>query len=88
MHYQDDADTKQATINQMNLIYENTLVTIIAAEGTDTNARSWQLQRCDLIGSHLKMITPHIAGRIGVVEVVKSRLDVIKPLSYTLYDYY
>jgi hypothetical protein len=64
---QDGGDHKQATINQMNLIYENALLTIVAAEGTDATAglpgvgnrpRS-QRQRCDLIGPRLKMIVPH-----------------------------
>jgi hypothetical protein len=64
---QDNGDAKQTAINQMNLIYENAVLTIIAAEGTDANAglpgvgcrpRS-QRQRFDLIGPHLKMIVPH-----------------------------
>jgi hypothetical protein len=64
---QDDGDHKQAAINQMNLIYQNALLTIIAAEGTDANAGlpgvggrpcSQQQQRA-LIGPRLKMIVPH-----------------------------
>jgi hypothetical protein len=64
---QDDGDHKQAAINQMNLIYENALLTITAAEGTDATTglpgvgcrpRS-QRQRCDLIGPRLRMIVPH-----------------------------
>lgn len=69
---QDDGDHKQAAINQMNLIYENALLTIIAAERTDATIglpgvgcrpRS-QRQRCDLIGPRLKMIVPHSLGAL------------------------
>ncbi|KAK0639955.1 heterokaryon incompatibility, partial [Cercophora newfieldiana] len=64
---QDDGDTKMAAINQMDVIYENALLTIVAAEGADASAGlpgvgrrpRMQAQRCDVIGPRLKMIVPH-----------------------------
>lgn len=64
---QDGGEAKAATINQMDVIYENALLTIIAAEGNDATAGlpgighrpRTRSQRCDVIGPRLRMIVPH-----------------------------
>src|SRR5215469_1161420 len=64
---QDDQITKQATINVMNLVYRNAILTIIAATGTDASAglpgvRSrprLQSQQSAVIAPNLKLISLH-----------------------------
>jgi hypothetical protein len=64
---QDDYDTKQNTINKMNLLYENALLTIIAATGDNADAGLPGVrphtrilkQESAIIAEDLKMIVPH-----------------------------
>jgi hypothetical protein len=63
---QDDDDSKQRTIDKMNLIYENAIMTIIAASGADASAGlpDWKpnsrttTQKSALIAPGLKLISP------------------------------
>jgi hypothetical protein len=70
---QDDVTKRHATINNMNLIYGNAILTIIAAEGSaataglpgvGTRPRS-QKQEHAVVGPHLKLIVPHSLKTLG-----------------------
>jgi hypothetical protein len=62
-----DGPEKMDTINEMDLVYRNSLVTIVAATGDHANvglpgvrphSRATE-QRCAEISEHLKLIVPH-----------------------------
>jgi hypothetical protein len=70
---QDDLDKKEATINNMSLVYGNAILTIIAAMGNDastglagigTRPRS-QKQEYAVIGPDLNLIVPHSLKALG-----------------------
>jgi hypothetical protein len=71
-----DDENKMTTINQMNVVYENALLTIVAAEGSDASAGlpgvgnrpRTQNQRCDVIGPRLRMIVPHSFEALAVTR--------------------
>jgi hypothetical protein len=62
-----DGPEKMDTINKMDLVYRNSLLTIVAATGDHANVGLPGIrphsrvteQRCADIGEHLKLIVPH-----------------------------
>ncbi|KAK0624300.1 heterokaryon incompatibility protein-domain-containing protein, partial [Immersiella caudata] len=63
---QDDGEAKMTAIRQMDVIYENAVMTIVAAEGDGAGAglpgvvkrTRTQPQLCEVIGPRLRMIVP------------------------------
>lgn len=85
-----DGPEKMDTINQMDLVYRNSLVTIVAATGDHANVglpgvrphtRATE-QRCADISAHLKLIVPHSLRVVANTTWAKRAWTCVKPLHF------
>jgi len=87
-----DGPEKMDTINQMDLVYRNSLVTIVAATGDHANVGLPGLrphtrateQRCADISAHLKLIVPHSLRVVENTTWAKRAWTCVNPLSFPL----
>ncbi|OCK77966.1 HET-domain-containing protein, partial [Lepidopterella palustris CBS 459.81] len=86
-----DGPEKMNTINQMDLVYRKSLVTIVAATGDHANVglpgvrphtRATE-QRCAEISAHLKLIVPHSLQVVGNTTWAKRAWTCVKPFIST-----